>query len=182
MLDSRMKHEQIIYEAVMKRSNAETAKEIVFGKDGLAKNESDADWVISTMCRLEGKFDKAVTKQIRIDCQCGYGMHEKLAFVKELASNSSNLSEFASSEKAKSAGLFYLNGVLYLKFTFCPCPLLADVDKLETNAWCQCTTGYSKVLFEKAFGCKVDVELLKSIKMGDDICLMNIIPDGDKWK
>jgi len=32
------------------------------------------------------------------------------------------------------------------------------------------------VIFEKAFGCEVDVELLKSIKMGDDICLMKIIP------
>lgn len=38
--------------------------------------------------------------------------------------------------------------------------MLADVDKLETNTWCQCTTGYSKVLFEKAFACKADVALL----------------------
>jgi hypothetical protein len=35
-----------------------------------------------------------------------------------------------------------------------------------------------KVIFEKAFGCNVDVELLKSIKMGDEICLMKIIPLG----
>ena len=46
---------------------------------------------------------------------------------------------------------------------------------------CQCTTGYSKVLFEKAFGCDVDVELLKSIKCGDDICLMRIVPHGVIW-
>ena len=53
--------------------------------------------------------------------------------------------------------------------------LLRNVSKLETNTWCQCTTGYSKVIFEKAFGCEVYVELLKSVKMGDDICLMKII-------
>lgn len=52
----------------------------------------------------------------------------------------------------------------------------ADVDKLDTDTWCQCTTGYSKVLFEKAFGCEVVVELLKSIKMRDNICLMKITP------
>ena len=103
-------------------------------------------------------------------------MDEKLIFIKELLSTASNLEEFASSEKAKAAGLFYSDGVLYLKFLFCPCPMLADVDRLDTNTWCQCTTGYSKVLFEKAFGCEVDVELIKSIKMGDDICLMKIIP------
>jgi hypothetical protein len=34
------------------------------------------------------------------------------------------------------------------------------------------------VLFEKAFGCEVGVDLMKSIKMGDDICLMKIIPLG----
>jgi hypothetical protein len=56
--------------------------------------------------------------------------------------------------------------------------MLEEVDKLETNTWCLCTTGYSKVVFEKAFGCEVYVELLKSIKMGDEICLMKIIPSG----
>lgn len=40
---------------------------------------------------------------------------------------------------------------------------------------------YSKVLFEKAFSCDVDVELLKSIKFGDDVCLMKIIPHGVIW-
>lgn len=60
--------------------------------------------------------------------------------------------------------------------------MLTDVDKLDSYAWCQCTTWYSKVLFEKAFQCKVDVELLKSIKMGDEKCLMKIIPQGVIWK
>jgi predicted hydrocarbon binding protein len=57
--------------------------------------------------------------------------------------------------------------------------MLAEVDKLDSKTWCECTTGYSKVLFEKAFGCEVNVELLKSVKMGDDICLMRIIPLGE---
>lgn len=77
---------------------------------------------------------------------------------------------------AKAAGLSFSNGELFLMFPFCPCPILADVEILETKTWCQCTTGYSKVLFEKAFGCNVDVELLKSVKAGDDICLMKITP------
>lgn len=64
--------------------------------------------------------------------------------------------------ETKAAGLFCKDGELFLQFKFCPCPMLAEVDRLETNTWCQCTTGYSKVLFEKAFACDVDVELLKS--------------------
>lgn len=120
---------------------------------------------------LENNFDKSSVKQIRMNCQCGYAMDEKLALVNELLESSSNLEEFANQEKAKAAGLSCKDGELYLQFAFCPCPMLADMDRLDTDTWCQCTTGYSKVLFEKAFGCEVDVELLKSVKMGDDICL-----------
>ena len=109
-------------------------------------------------------------------------MDEKLALVKDLVESSSNLEEFANQDKAKAAGLSYTNGELYLQFPFCPCPMLADVDKLDTDTWCQCTTGYSKVLFEKAFDCEVDVELIKSIKMGHDICLMKIIPRDSVWR
>lgn len=36
--------------------------------------------------------------------------------------------------------------------------MLAEVDQLKTATWCQCTTGYSKVLFEKTFACDVVVE------------------------
>ncbi|MBN7773555.1 DUF6144 family protein [Clostridium aminobutyricum] len=176
MFDIRKIQEQVIYEAVKRESDDETAKAIVYGNDGSAESQDNASWTKSAMRRLENKFDPETTKQIRMSCQCGYGMDEKLALVKNLIASSSSMEEFASSEKAKAAGLFYQDGVTYLQFQFCPCPMLADVDILETNTWCQCTTGYSKVLFEKAFGCEVDVELLKSIKMGDDVCLMTIIP------
>jgi len=64
---------------------------------------------------------------------------------------------------------------------FCPYSILAEVDKLDTDTWCQCTTGYSKVLFEKAFGSEVDVELWKSF-MGDDICLVKIVSLHLVWK
>lgn len=182
MFDIRKIQEQVIYGAVEKASNDERAREIVYGKDDSAKTEDNPAWVKSTMKRLEKNFDKFAVKQIRMHCQCGYGMDEKLSLVKELVESSSNMEEFANLEKAKAAGLSCSNGELYLQFPFCPCPMLADVDRLNTDTWCQCTTGYSKVLFEKAFNCKVDVELLKSIKMGDEICLMKIIPQGSIWK
>jgi len=181
MFDIRKIQEKVIFEAVLSNSDAKTAEEIVYGSGGSAKNEDNAEWVKSTMRRLEDRFDNKKIKCIRMGCQCGYGMDEKLALVKELMSAASNMEEFANSKKARAAGLSCEEGVLYLQFPFCPCPMLAEVDRLETNTWCQCTTGYSKVLFEKAFGCEVDVELLKSIKMGDDICLMTIVPHGSIW-
>jgi predicted hydrocarbon binding protein len=182
MFDIRKIQEQVIYNAVKAASDDETAKKIVYGESGLSSSEDDAAWVKSTMNRLENRFDRSAVKGIRMNCQCGYGMDDKLALVKELVESSSNMEEFANRDKAKAAGLSCINGELYLQFMFCPCPMLAGVDKLETDTWCQCTTGYSKVLFEKAFGCEVDVELLKSIKMGDGVCLQKITPRGPIWK
>lgn len=174
--------EQVLFGATKAASDEETATRIVYGEGGLSSPEDNATWVKSTMKRLEERFDGPTVKRIRMNCQCGYGMDEKFALVKELFDASSSLEEFANHDKAKAAGLFSKDGELYLQFPFCPCPMLAEVDRLETKTWCQCTTGYSKVLFEKVFGCKVDVELLQSIKMGDQLCLMRITPRGDLWK
>jgi len=182
MFDIRKIQEQVIYGAIKSASNDEMAEEIVYGKDETAKTEDNPTWVKSTMKRLQNNFDNMTIKHIRMKCQCGYGMDEKLELLKDLIESSSNMEELANLDKAKTAGLYYENGELYLQFHFCPCPMLADVDRLETNTWCQCTTGYSKVLFEKAFECKVEVELLKSIKMGDEKCLMKIIPQGTIMK
>ena len=182
MFDIRKIQENIIYASVKAKSDAATAREVVYGEGKQADAESNKDWVKASMSRLESRFDDTAVKEIRMNCQCGYGMDEKLALVKELMSTATNLEEFAGSEKAKAAGLFCEDGELFLQFNFCPCPMLAEVEKLESDTWCQCTTGYSKVLFEKAFACDVDVELLKSIKMGDDKCLMKIILHNPVWQ
>lgn len=171
MFDIRKIQEQVIYNAIKSESDGETAQKIVNGGE-----KDNPTWVKNTMERLEKRFDPVTIKKIRMNCQCGYGMDEKLSLLKELVASSSCMEEFGNNERAKAAGLSYMDGELYLRFPFCPCPMLAEVDKLETSTWCQCTTGYSKVIFGKAFGCEVDVDLLKSIKMGDNICLMKIIP------
>ncbi len=171
MFDIRKIQEQVIGNAVKAESDETMVQKIVNGEQ-----ENNPTWVKNTMKKLEDNFDKSTIKRIRMNCQCGYGMDEKLALLKELVDSSSSLEEFAGHDKARAAGLSCRDGELHLQFPFCPCPMLAEVDRLETDTWCQCTTGYSKVIFEKAFGCDVDVELLKSVKMGDEICLMKIIP------
>ena len=182
MFNIRKIQEQVIFNAIKGVSNDKAAKEIVYGQDDLSSSEDNPAWVKSTMKRLEQKFDKTTVNQIRMNCQCGYGMDEKFELLNDLIKSSSNLEEFANQDKSKAAGLFYKDGKLYLQFLFCPCPMLAEVDKLDTDTWCQCTTGYSKVLFEKSFGCEVVVNLLKSIKMGDDICLQEILPLNSVWE
>ncbi len=169
MFDIRKIQEQVIYSAVKAESNDRIAGEVVNHND-----EPDPLWVKNTMKRLENNFDATTLRRIRMNCQCGFGIDERLELLREIITQTSTIEEFGNHPKARAAGLSYSEGALYLQFPFCPCPMLEGVDRLETNTWCQCTTGYSKVLFEKAFGCQVDVELLKSVKMGDEICLMRI--------
>lgn len=181
MFDIRKIQEQVIFNAVKAESDDGTAATVVYGAQDCNASEDNPTWVNAAMGRLEKRFDPSTVKQIRMRCQCGYGMDEKLALVNELMEGTSSLETFAGKDKAKAAGLSYKNGNLYLEFAFCPCPMLAEVDKLDSHAWCQCTAGYSKVLFEKAFGCEVDVELLQSIKAGDEKCRMSILPRSNPW-
>lgn len=182
MFTIRKVQEQMLHEAVQAESNAATADEVVYGKEKSALAENDSAWVRSAMQRLESKFDFPARKNIRMHCQCGYGMEEKLALLKELMVDAASIEELTSTEKARAAGLFCKDGGLYLQFDFCPCPMLAHVDRLESDTWCLCTTGYSKVLFEAAFSCEADVSLLKSIKRGDACCLMKITLHHPVWK
>ena len=87
---------------------------MVYGKARSAAAEKNPDWVKSTMHRLESNFEFETVKKIRMNCQCGYGMDEKLTLVRELKSAASNIEEFTNSEKAKTAGLFCKDGELLI--------------------------------------------------------------------
>ena len=84
MFDIRKVQEKVMYEAVRAKSNADVAGEVVYGCEKAAHTESNSDWVKSVMRRLENKFESEDVKEIRMNCQCGYGMNEKLVLVKEL--------------------------------------------------------------------------------------------------
>ena len=179
MFDIRKMQETVLFERIKAAVGEELAAAIVY--EGGADSMDDAAWVNETMKRMEAAFDMQTLKRLRMGCQCGYGMDEKKALVRELTRSANNMEDFAGSEKAHNAGLFTADGALYLSFPFCPCPMLANVKRLDTKTWCYCTMGYSKELFEDVWGCEVEVDLLKSIKAGDDMCLMRITPLSPVW-
>lgn len=53
-----------------------------------------------------------------------------LVLVKELMTGAASIEEFADSDRAKAAGLFCKDGGLFLQFSVCPCPMLADVGRI----------------------------------------------------
>ena len=106
MFDIRKIQEQVIFTAVKEESNEQTALKIIDGKQ-----EDNPTWVKNTMKRLEENFDASTVKRIRMNCQCGYAMDEKLALVNELMANASNLEEFANQEKAKAGFVLKQPGI-----------------------------------------------------------------------
>lgn len=177
----RKQQEAALFAAVKGEAGDRAAATVVYGEAGEVGEAGDAAWVEGAMCRLRRSFDGETVKRIRMDCQCGYGMAERLALLEELKQGASSLAELAASDKAQAAGLSWRDGALYLQFPFCPCPMLAQVARLRDMSWCQCSAGYSKVLFEQALGCPVEVTMLQSVKCGDPICLMRIQPQGGAW-
>lgn len=155
-----------LYAAIAKHGAPQLATEIAFGAD-LPPEPSVAEksaWVRHVIAMLEKHFDESVIKAIRME------------WVGRLYRESGDIETFAARKQAREAGLSVRDGVLHLQFPFCPCPMLEGVERLASKTWCQCTCGYSRDLFEHVLGCKVEVELLKSVKLGDDICLMSIVP------
>ncbi len=123
MFDVRKIQEQAIYSAIKEAGGEGMAKEIVYGEHGQYSLEDNATWVKSTMSRLESRFGKPLLRQIRRNCQCGYGMDEKLALVQELVASSSCLEEFASQDKARAAVCIAKeeNLICNLHFVLAPC-------------------------------------------------------------
>lgn len=167
-----------LYTAIAKHGAPQLATEIAFGAD-LPLEPSVAEksaWVRHVIAMLEKHFDESAIKAIRMDCRCDHGMAERMQWVGRLYRECGDIETFAAREQAREAGLSVRDGVLHLQFPFCPCPMLEGVERLASKTWCQCTCGYSRDLFEHVLGCKVEVELLKSVKLGDDVCLMSIVP------
>ena len=177
MFNIREVQEAALKDALSAIAGPESAQAVVYGPEP----EPDGVWVQNAMHRLETSFGREAVRQIRMRCQCGWAMEEKIALVRRLFAGTRSLEAFANSNEARSVGLFAEAGRLYLQFESCPCPMLASVERLPSMTWCICTTGYSKVLFEQIFGCEVDIELLQAIKVGNECCLMRIEPKAAVW-
>ena len=89
MFDIRAIQQQVLYENVRAASNEETARKVVFGTPN-EPDQIDAEWVQSSMQALERTFERTAVEQIRMRCQCGYGMEERLSLLCELIAASSS--------------------------------------------------------------------------------------------
>lgn len=167
-----------LYKSIERFSNAQAAESIAFGVDLPLdpSKEQRAKWVSYISSKLEETFDDSMIKQIRQGCYCRDNgiLDENKKWLKELYSSSESIEQFVEKVNSYDAGWYIQEGYLFTKYFDCSCPLLEGIELLKTKTWCHCTSGFGKEVFDDVFGFAVDAEIIDSIKMGNEYCLIKI--------
>lgn len=171
-----------LYENILKYSSAEKAKSIAYKKMFSESPTRDeiTEWVKYIIDELEKNFDQKTVKEIRTRCYCDEDgrLEQNMKWLKGLYESSSNINEFVDKVNKHQAGWYLQDGYLFTKYLdHCSCHLLEGITKLDTKTMCYCTAGFNKAIFSHVFECsfdEIDVDIEKSIKMGDEYCLIKI--------
>ena len=113
-----------------------------------------------------------------MECACGpeLGKGKKL---KDIFEKETDISLFVEKVNKLNQGftMEYDGEQFYLIYPQCYCFCVKRIDQKLPKAWCYCTLGYTRRMFEYIFSKDVQVELLTSVKMGDENCRIRIKAD-----
>ena len=141
-----------------------------------ANIEKKFEWAQAVCEFLTENFDEDTVRQIRMDCACGpeLGKGNK---IKEIYEKENDVSVFVEKANNLKQGftIEYDGKYFYLIYPQCYCSCVKRIDETLPMAWCYCTLGYTKRMFQYIFDKEVQVELLSSVKMGDENCRIKII-------
>ncbi len=170
-------HSIRLYNSLMKHTDAATSEGIAH-KIPLS-NSADAEkkfvWAQSICAALELNFDDETIKSIRMDCACGPDAG-KINSLKKLYLSCRSIETFAEKATALQQGykMKYDGQSLYLLYPQCYCSCVKKINQLLSKTWCYCTLGYTKKMFEGILERPIDVELVDSVKMGGEKCIIKI--------
>ena len=131
-------------------------------------------WAKALCGYLNDRYDEETVKAIRMDCACGpYAINGKL---KALYEKSDGPADFVKKVNELDPGfsLEYDGTSYYVVYPQCYCSCVKRAEGQLPKAWCYCTLGYSRRMFETILGKETEGELLSSIKAGDTVCRIRI--------
>ena len=140
-----------------------------------ADNNEKFAWAKKTCAFLTENFDEKTVKAIRMDCACG-PQYEWIQSVKDAYDSSTGPEDFVEKTNALNLGywLEYDGSSFFLMYPQCYCDFVNQVEETLPKAWCYCTLGYTKRMFEYVLGKDVEVELITAVKSGDKECRIKI--------
>ena len=136
-------------------------------------------WAQSLCAFLDERYDEETVKAIRMDCACGPSAGQ-FPQVRALYAQEKDPQAFAEGVNRLDLGFSLTwDGTGYiLEYPMCYCSCVRRTDAVLPRSWCWCTLGYNKRLFESILGREVQVDLLASVKQGDETCRIRITPSG----
>lgn len=96
--------------------------------------------------------------------------------IKEIYEKEPDLNRFVEKANKLNQGfrIEYDGECFYLIYPQCYCSCVKRIDYTLLKAWCYCTLGYTKRMFEYIVSRTVQVDLLSSVKMGNKTCKIKI--------
>jgi hypothetical protein len=159
-----------ITKSIVRESGVDDAHRVMLpaiAYEAAKKGEDKAELTRQTMQRLESAFDEE--SRVRIMERCGRlccgPTHQKVR--KALFQESSSLEEFLDKLNELEAGKAHYRiteqGAIIVEYPACQCGQVKDaISRFPSHAYCMCSVGYNKELFETVLGRKVDVILVTS--------------------
>ena len=138
------------------------------------------DWARDLCAFLNETYDDETVRAIRMDCACGPAFGK--GRIKALYREEPDPAAFAERVNALDYGFTLTwDGVSWcLVYPECYCACVKKIAEPLPRAWCDCTVGYPKRMFEDVFGRPVEAELLSSVKQGGDACRIRITLCGEE--
>ncbi len=133
-------------------------------------------WAKEVCAYLEAKYTPEQIKTLRMSCSCHAGDKEK-AHTKRMYDEARSLDEFCETYNAAYSPLhpiWHEGEALFFSYPTCYCSCVKHINEPVSRAWCLCTLGYAKDLFDDVLGCDTEVELIESVKTGGSRCVMKI--------
>jgi hypothetical protein len=177
MPNSNNKHAINLYNGIEKhigRAEAETfIKALPLSKS--ADHVKKFKWANGVCAWLEERFSEDEICKIRMECSCNPGgKAEKTKKLYEVSSDLTDFCERFNKEYAPGNVLSYDGAALYFTYPTCYCSCVNRGNGLLTNAWCVCSLGYIEKLFAHAMSHEVQVELIESVMMGGEKCVIRV--------
>ena len=146
------------------------------------KERTSDNWIDTILAALnesDAKVKEGVLLQCGIQCCDDVGM---LDMAKALAKETKGLSDedkFAYLEEKfphhnHNASFYKQDGIIYVEYKKCRCPLTKKYDLQYNDMICECTKGFAKAFMEAVLDAKVEVTILKTIRRGDEKCLLAV--------
>jgi hypothetical protein len=169
-----IKMESAIRAAEGEAAAAEFARALPLSRS--ADTENKFEWA-QAMCRyLEGAYPAERVANLRM-AACCQPNGRYLEKARAMYVSASSLEEFCEAYNREYTGKHSVRadeGAILFSYPECYCAMVKRVNAPLSKTWCLCTLGYAKKLFDYILGCETKVELLESVKMGDERCTMRI--------